>query len=234
MEPFNDHEHINNKNIRRRPTDKQTDQTKQSDGNSKRRRLQEMLLLGNNSSNNNTMQQRIMLDDIRRTVAAKITDLNNKAVELYSKGDFHNASSLFEEATISLRNYSSSITPEVAHKSNNNDNNQKTHQYKKYLQQQDENDDYEDENEDEEIDIDVAAQIDIDIGIGTSIMAGVHYGFESRSEGATFQSIKGTRIGWSTTTTTTDDDDDKSGYGRNFSLISSPGVVVVVLEVMMC
>ena len=35
----------------------------------------------------------------QRVIAARITDLNNKAVELYSRGDFHNASRFFEEAT---------------------------------------------------------------------------------------------------------------------------------------
>ena len=99
MEPCPNQQH-NKKNLRRRPMDKHMDQqTKQSDGNSKRRRLQQMMLIRN--SNNNNYKQRIISDDSRRIVA----DLNNKAVELYSKGDFHNASNLFEEATTSLHDF---------------------------------------------------------------------------------------------------------------------------------
>ena len=93
-------EPVNKKNLRRRPMDKQLDRS--NGGDSKRRLLHQML-----------STQKCILES--RVVSAKITDLNNKAVELYSKGDFHNASRFFEEATF-LR-HGSSYPPSTTSKS---------------------------------------------------------------------------------------------------------------------
>lgn len=81
-------EEANKENLRRRPADRFFGHGKH-DVNSKRQRLSQ-------STSPNKM---IVLDSLVNNVSNMI-DLNNKAVQLYRKGDFGNASKVFEDATL--------------------------------------------------------------------------------------------------------------------------------------
>mmetsp|Transcript_16166 Transcript_16166/g.37061 ORF Transcript_16166/g.37061 Transcript_16166/m.37061 type:complete len:184 (-) Transcript_16166:2-553(-) len=94
------------KNIRRRPTSKRLDCTA-SGGSGSGNGQPRCSGGGKDPSSKRRMLHRIsstnkwILDSRQQhgLTAAKITDLNNKAVQLYIRGDFRSASRCFEEAT---------------------------------------------------------------------------------------------------------------------------------------
>ena len=123
--------------MRHRSLDKNSDGLEQEDdtnddkSNPKRRRLQKDLLLCSISSSNSSSNSKYYNYNTEKEsniaipgdahqqllVTAKVVCHNNKAVELYSKGDFHNASSLFEKALTSLH---TPFSDTIAHTTNNN------------------------------------------------------------------------------------------------------------------